>query len=213
MPADPTDLCTIADVKVAMEMSGSDTSLDPRLQAAVTAVSGELMRRLERELVPQSTGVVRTFPVSVDAAHAVVNLSPFDLRTITTVKLHPEAGAGAIILSSSEYAGQPTQRPDGTYTRLQIADTSFFSSSFSLLFGYAQVEVTGDWGVWAVNTIPQWVKDEVALAVRARIRQSAASDVYSQNTDGGQVMTAPPPVYGLPRATLEAFAHMQRWMP
>jgi hypothetical protein len=207
--SDTRDLCTRADVKQAFETTGSSSARDARIDAAITAVSVHIMSKLERELTPKTDNAARTFAVPLDAPHAIVNLVPFDLRNADQVRLHPEGSA--VILAATEFALQPTHKPDGSFVMMQIADTATLQSAFALQFRYAQVEITGDWGIWDTAQVPPHVREAAAQTVRSWLRQGTGlAALADRGVDAPGVQTEPPQTFAIPPGAWSALSYLKR---
>lgn len=205
--AGTSDLCSREDVKQGWEATGNTNKRDPQIDATITAVSAHVMRRLERELVPKSTGAVRTFRLDSYG----LDLVPFDLRSASLVRLHPESGSPVTLTSGSDYALEPVQKPLGTYTKLHVAGLIPLVSTFATRFGYAQIEVTGDWGVWDLPTVPMDIRNAVAQTVRAWMSQPVSQMGLAQRPSAdGSVIVEPPTVWGIPDGPWSVLKHLKR---
>jgi hypothetical protein len=208
--SDTHDLCTLADVKQAFETGGTSTARDPRISAAITAASMHIMAKLERELAPRSTGQVRVFRLPLDADRPIANLAPFDLRQATLLRLHPEDTSPITVLAS-QYALQPPHKPEGSYGRVQLADTATLQSTFSLQFGYAQLEITGDWGIWDTAQVPAHVREATAQTVRSWLRQGTSNSALAGLSGAAEgVQTEPPQTFGIPPGAWSAISYLKR---
>jgi hypothetical protein len=92
-PGDTHDLCTIDDVKQAMEPASTTNKRDPLIQDYITSASLLIMERLERELTPRSTAT-RIFDVREDDRSnrdgtLLVDLAPYDLRSAPRSRCTP----------------------------------------------------------------------------------------------------------------------------
>jgi hypothetical protein len=125
--------------------------------------------RYQRYFAPRSA-ITNTFPV--DSAY--VDFAPYDLRTPTTVTLHPE-GTGVVLTINVGYQLLPIGQTEvlGTYTGLQLSVLQNTYSMNSVRFGYEQISILGDWGPAAVTpdvrraavmTVCSWLDSRFASA-------------------------------------------------
>jgi hypothetical protein len=192
-----------------MEPALATNARDARIQDLITAASVRIMRRLERELAPKANAV-RRFPVSLsetdrDGRH-VVDLAPFDLRSATTITLHPE-DASPDVLTASEYALEPVGAPQGSYLRVRLSNTLSLTSEFATRFGYAQIEINGTWGIWDTAEVAPEVREACILTVRSWLRQNPAAYVFRDNEEPTGLTPNLPVTWEIP------FAAMQQLLP
>jgi hypothetical protein len=206
---DTRDLCTVAQVKSAMEPALTTSARDARIQDLITAASVRIMRRLERELTPKANAI-RRFPISLSEVDAegchVVDLAPFDLRSAATVTLHPE-DASPDVLTASEYALEPVGAPQGSYLRIRLANTISLASEFATRFGYAQLEINGAWGIWDTADVAPEVREACILTVRSWLRQNPAAYAFRDNEEPTTLQPVLPVTWEIP------FAAMQNLLP
>lgn len=158
------DLCTTADVKTASELSSSAS--DSLIAVLVTAASNAIQNRFGREFVDAGNppGPTRRFEVT----SYLVDLAPFELRSASVVKLHPELGAGAVTLTADVgYTLLPVQKAlGGTFTALRIAGTQTLWSSYMQDFDRALLDITGTWGMSPdTANVPSDVRRATVLTV------------------------------------------------
>lgn len=219
MAANPIDLTTVAKVKAAQEGVVS-TARDSLIQDGITAASGAIILRTERELTPQATAT-RRFPVPLEgwggSEGVICDLAPYDLRTPNTVTLHPEASGSAIALTRDvDYTLEPVPAKHGGYYRLRLSRYLNLWSAFAFRFGHAQLDVTGDWGLYVGGdtnpTVPGPLERATILAVRSWLRQNPGGYQTPQPAGaGGSVQPPTPQTFALPLDTLNLIAPWQRW--
>ncbi len=134
-------LCTRAQVKAFGNISGigSDDLIDARIPVALQ----RLNLSTGREFMPRSTET-RTF----DVYDACVYLHGCDLRTATTVILHPESVTEARTLVAGTDYILDVDRLTGTAGMIRLSDRLCLVSNRYVNFGHAQLSVAGEWGVW-----------------------------------------------------------------
>jgi hypothetical protein len=208
-----SDLCTVADVKQAMEPTLTTSARDGQIQTAITAASAEIPGWCEREFMPQSSGLTRTVPIGLAAGEhsgTIVDLTPYDLRAATALVLHPESGA-PVTLTSSDYVLEPLGKPRGSYDQVRLSNYLYIQSDFSLRFGYAQLDVTGNWGIFDTASVSEDLRNACITTVRSWLRQNPAGYAF-----GGDVATEPgvqpdlPQTFSLPGGVLREISSWQR---
>lgn len=187
-----SDLCTLADVRLQMELDGVATELDPLITALIPIASQRIMDEVKRELAPVTSTATHTFR----ARGRFVDFAPYDLRSATSVVLDP-SGGNKTLTTNVDYLLQPAGADKwGVYTDLKISDYIDIETA-KLRFGIVHVQVAGAWGFPAV---PEIAKQAAITAVRAWIRRDSARGAY---TDPEMNATAPDPgaYYALPPAS------------
>ena len=168
-------LCELADLRVALELEHGE---DRRLSFAselIGPASAKIMSFCQREFAPLTSAEARTFVVR----GAMVDLAPYDLRTATTVKLHPE-DAGVVTLTANEdYWLGPVPSVDSTSQWLRLWPGRSLNSTLYQRMGVAQLEITGDWGF---ATVPDLVTRACAITVASWMDKAVSE--YGQFIDG-----------------------------
>jgi hypothetical protein len=217
MAADPRDLCTIDDVKAASEPPITNNSRDTIIQTLITSASIVLQsQHLERELTPQSTAArgarVRTQERQVDGT-LVVDLAPWDLRSVAAggLVLHPEDAAPIALTANSDYVLEPFGAPQGSYQRIRLSRYLVVISNFEVRFGYAQLQINGNWGLWNTATVDADVRDACVLTVRSWLRQNPGAYMADLNAAlDKNVQPNIPSTWFVPRAALSRLKRWQR---
>lgn len=180
----PGQLCSVGDVRLQGETPSTTTTPDDLVQTFITAASSVIPNRYQREFAPVGTAA-RMFRVD----GSLVDLAPFDLRSATTVTLHPEQASPSVIAASG-YALLPLNGSlGGTYLYLRLGASVGLPSSFADEFGFAQLEVVGTWGMAAV---PADVSRAAALTVSSWLDRAIA-EYGIQGLDDGQSLRPDPP--------------------
>lgn len=166
----PPDLCTVADVKQAMETSSG--AADPLIQMMISAASVMIPNKYQRDFAPRTaqTYTFKVFGFSVD-------LSPHDLRSATTVTLDPNGTP--VVLAATQYRLAPSGAESnlGTFTNVQLSRVQNLYSTGVTYFGYSELGILGNWGPTA---IPADVTRACALTVASWLSartQSQTSDL------------------------------------
>ena len=164
-----TSLVTLAQVRAHLQKEATDTTADALLTELVTRASAACERWTSRTLASLGASAsIKRFPV----AGAYVDLAPFDLRTATSVTLHPESTAPVVLVADDDYALDPVGATSlGTYTGLRLAVDQTLSSDYSARFGYCLVDVNATWGP---TSVPDDVQHACLLTVAAWYRRRIA---------------------------------------
>lgn len=167
-----TNLTTRAAVKTFLETT--DTDRDSAIDAAISQASSAISRYCAREFTP-ITSTTRT--VTVDPTRTrgplgayLVDLAPYELRTISAAYLHYGTPA-QVTLAASDYLLQPQATQTGTYTEMLIRIAADVKSGERFgNFGTAELSITGTWGMDAVPndvsyacvlTVASWLRRDV----------------------------------------------------
>lgn len=194
------DLCTLADVRLAMETKSTDTELDNLITALIPQATRAIIDVCQRELAPASTTTRR-----IDVSSYHVDLCPYDLRAATTVTLDPDANA-TVLVAHVDYELLPIGGDkDGMFTRIRLSKFLSLWTEKMFAFGHADLAITGDWGYL---TPPQPVKDACVVAVRSWLRRDLAT--YAQ-IDAAGAQPQPTGTYSLPKAALSKIAPYMRY--
>lgn len=213
------DWITLAEYKAQAELTSSAS--DTVIQALISAASRALNNRAKRELTPQSTAT-RTLPVDVDLfpnaisgsdlfpfarGSALVPLAPYDLRAAATVRLHPEEAALTETLTADvDYAlfPLPGHPVSGTFTGIRLPRTkASLMSTYAYRFGFAKIEIAGDWGAWATAGVPEDAKRACVATVGSWLDR-AVKEYAADLGDGNPRLIRPDPYAGwaVPRSAL-----------
>ncbi len=164
-------LCTRAQVKDAIGIPG--TADDARIDALISEATRTIMRRYGREFVPWTTAT-RTFVVQ----KRLVDLAPHDLRSAASVVLSPGTPDAQTLVANTDYALLPIGGAEGTNTFLQLRLAAGFTVRSESLsrFGFAQLQVTGNWGVWAdATTVAEDIRRAAIETVLSWLDRPSAS--------------------------------------
>lgn len=147
------DLTTTAKVKTHLQIDSSDTDADALLGELVTAASDAVMRYAQREFVTTTSGsTARVFRYD---GRGFLNLAPYDLRSVSSVKLDTlGVSPSTTTLDADDYRLMPLHSPDGVYSHLQIRGFEVSEQSSSAKWSqWRDVEVTSStWGFASVPT-------------------------------------------------------------
>lgn len=203
---DAGGLCTLAQVKARLNKTTSD--YDDRIDALIAALLPTVNARYGREFMPGAT-TKRTFPVT----SRFVSLGASDLRTVTTVKLHPETTSPTTLAENTDYALMPVGADPltGTYGAIRLAGTLSVSSDFLTAFGVAQLEIDGAWGCWTtVTDVPEDINTAAIECVLAWINKPVAQIGVLGSGEPRQVEPAVPSTWDIPSSAHRKFQAYNR---
>jgi hypothetical protein len=178
-------LCTLAQVKARIGFENSQ--YDDRIVGLIGALTPVVNARYGREFMGQTTAT-RTFPVR----HHSVDLGKCDLRTASAIVLHPEATVPVALTANVDYVLDPVGGDEltGTYGAVRIANTISLQSVLATKFGLAQMEVTGEWGIWATTAdVPADINQAAVECILSLIDRPSAN--ISGMSSGAMRETAP----------------------
>ena len=190
------DLCSLSDVRAALEIPGSDTSRDPLISTLITAASDAIMEEVEREFAPVTASATRRFKIDSFS----MSLAPYDLRTVSSFILHPEASSPVTLNATTDYQLQPVTTKTGTYTAVQFSHylAALPSSTTSFGFGYALCDISGAWGF---ASVPTDVNRATVVTVAAWMRRDVSALIAASEIDiGGGIAPAFPSTMEIPNA-------------
>lgn len=208
-PAD-SNLCTLADVRLELEHRGAYTGQDSKITELIPPASKQIMREYEQEFAPATAATTRrrrVLPGRKIRGAVAVDLAPYNLRAVDAVTLHPEA-AVPDVLAATEYKLMPVEKHDGVYRYLLLdARLSYLSDTLET-FGFALLDVEGDWGF---ASIPTEVRRACALTVAAWVQRTTAVGAGSVDDDEPrQILPDRPTNFSIPPAARRMLATWRR---
>ena len=179
------NLTTLASVRRHMQITdGADTDLDAQIDALIPAASDAIMDYAQREFKTDTNGsTARKFRYD---GNGVLDLAPWDLRTLSSVKIDTDIGSGTT-LTSSEYRLQPVGAVHGVYHSIHLPGFAVPNTAGSSP-GYREVQVTGTWGF---VTIPEKVRMAANITIAFWLRSTAQHMGSFMAEDGGDTLRAP----------------------
>ena len=203
------DLCTLQDVRQAMEAADITRFRDELIRELIPTASRMVMDECEREFAPATAAATRRFrvdPSSWITGGYYVPLTPYDLRTVSSVTLHPDE-VSPTTLAATDYVLNPQNGAgEGTYWTLLLRGSIPLSSGSVTDFGFAYLDIAGAWGC---ATVPGKAKEATVRTVRAWLRREAPAfiaDVEEPRTFAGLV----PGMFGLPPDARRLLASLKR---
>jgi hypothetical protein len=186
-------LCSVDDVKNYLELTTTDS--DDLILQSIVAASSILPERYQREFIGPSGGT-RTF----SARGFLVDLAPYDLRTVTSVTIHPEETAQALTVDS-DFLLRPQGgfRLGGTYWHIRLSNRVNLSSTVYREFGEARLQVIGDWGCFSTGAVDASVK-RAAVFTAAAWTDRAVADYGLAGEEPRELRPDRFATYGIPAA-------------
>lgn len=192
------NLCTLADVRQFLQKDASETNQDAVITSLLPRATRAIQSYTERQFLPEYA-VARTF--EVQPREMLVNLAPYELRTITSVVLLPDT-----TLDSTAWRGWPTAGRDGTFLLLRLYLTATTVVAGQPYPFADQVTITGNWGMAAV---PEDVKQCAIVTVATWMRQYVEAGGAQVFTGRDDIADADRPEF-LPAPVRGALNHYRR---
>lgn len=191
------DLCTLSDVRAAMETATADTGLDTLISSWITTASDLIRDETQRELAPATSSATRDFLVT----GSYVSLAPYDLRTVTTMTMDP-SGTAQVLVADTDYQLSPIGADKwAVYTGVRLASSAVATPNG---FGTVKLRIAGAWGF---ASVPSTAKDACVMTVRSWLRRSYP-DGYAIQDDARPVQT-PLSGFALPFAAKSMLAPLR----
>ena len=207
MPAAAWDLCTLANVREAPELPASDTTRDNLIQSLISDLSRAIMREYDREFAPATASATRRF--QVPAGSLYLDLAPYDLRTVSSLTINPEASPGSVLTATTDYQLMPVTSPQGPYQGIRFSNrlTSLHVSQTAQDYGYTLVDIAGAWGFSAV---PDDVKRACVIAVQSGLRRDLTELAIAGIDEPQSISPEGPATHAIPAASRRLLAPYRR---
>lgn len=170
-----TDLCTLAHVRERRQTATADVGQDTLVGRVIAGVSAAIAREYKREFTP-TTAAARMFELRAGATR--VTLSPYEIRTVTLVRVNPDQATPAD-LAAADYRLSPRPAEDGTYHVLEMRASALPTDDTG--FDNLLVQVTGDWGMAA---IPDDVREAAIISTVHNMRTSVGQYSIADGAGG-----------------------------
>lgn len=199
-------------MRAALEIPAADTSRDSLISTLITAASDAIMNDTEREFAPVTASATRRFRIDSFS----MSLAPYDLRSVSSLILHPEAASPVTLNATTDYQLQPVTTATGTYTTVQFSHylAALPSSTTAFGFGYALCDISGAWGF---ATVPTDVKRACVVTVASWMRKDVSALIAASELDiGGGIAPAFPSTMEIPNAAkrlLRPFYRLSLFVP
>lgn len=168
-----TNLCTLSDVREYLQKPAADTSQDDVLEELIARASYLINQWTRRMFTPKTTAATKSF----EANGVFVNLTPYDVRTVTAVTIDVGAGAVAVAEGFTGYRLGPVSQPNGVYNYLRLASNETSDGMPAI------VTVTGDWGF---PSVPADVRHACVVTVGLWARREVQAFSSTFNLDEGR---------------------------
>jgi len=207
MPAAASDLCTLANVRETLELPASDTTRDNLIQSLISDLSQAIMREYDREFAPVTAAATRRF--QVPAGSLYLDLNPYDLRTVSSLTINPEASGGTALTTTTDYQLMPVNSPQGPYQAVRFSArlTSIHTSQTAQDYGYTLVDIAGAWGFAAV---PEDVKRACVIAVQSALRRDLTELAIAGIEEPQMIAPEGPATHSIPGASRRLLAPYRR---
>ncbi len=162
-------LCTVAQVKAHAKIMTADS--DALIALLIPRALRRFNLRAGREFIRLAAPATRAFEVT---SHNV-SLGTWDLRTATTVTLHPESQSEAQVLTPGTHYELALDEDTATAGMLRLARGLHLWSAHAASFGHAGLSIVGEWGIWAdVDAVPADVNAAAVTMVRSGLEKVLA---------------------------------------
>lgn len=202
------DLTTRQAVQTFLE--STDSSRNDAIDAAIINASAAITRYCAREFVPtaSATRLIAVSPTETRGPLGAyrVDLTPYDLRTVTTAHLHYGTPA-QVALTTSDYLLRPENGTGATYTEVLIRKSANVQSGDRIAdFGTAELRIAGAWGF---ASIPSDVSYACILTVATWLRRDVPA--LEAGLDDPRMMLPDQPMgRRIPGAALALLNHYRR---
>ena len=207
MAAAAVDLCTLANVREALELPASDTTRDALIQTLITGMSQAINREYDREFTPVTATATRRFKISTGSL--ILDLTPYDLRTVTSLKLNPDIAGGTTLTASTDFQLSPVVTSQGPYQGVRFSNrvSSLHSSQTAMDFGYTLCDIAGAWGFAAV---PDDVARAAVIAVQSALRRDLTELAIAGIEEPQSMSPEGPATHAIPGASRRLLAPFRR---
>jgi hypothetical protein len=184
------ELTDVDGVRQSMQKSLRDKLQDEDLEVLILQASEAIARATNREFGP-TNGATRSFEYT--PTDDVLDLAPYEIRTLTKAQLDPEVESG-VELTSRQYRLRPYPARDGTFFGLRLYELPSPKPTLSTVNGAGstfpfftrRIDITGDWGMTSVpEDVRHWANVTVEAWAQLR-REGPAPDAF-----GGEYGSTP----------------------
>jgi hypothetical protein len=191
------NLCTLTDVRAAMELEATETSKDALISDLIVEASALITAEAGREFADSGIGSTRRFELR---GH-VLRLAPFDLQAGPPISISLDGGDALTV--DADYYLEPLPSPWGIVERIRFTGGAgpAYAFSFSQPIG-PNVPAMSSWdgrrivtitGTWGFPVVPPIVRRAAVVQVKAWM----AKPVASMNLpDYGEARSMQPPAIG-----------------
>ena len=190
-------LTTLEEAKEQLEID--TVQRENVLRMLIPAASAALARRCQRELAPKVAAASRR----VRVRSRVFSLAPWDLRALTALELDPDGAADT--LAAGDYQLARAHPLTGTVQVVKLArSVSLEAYTAFQEFGEVDAELTGSWGCWDTQDVPDDVRRACVMTVGSWLDRAVAEygTGIAEETDAGLV-PARARTWGIPRTAYD----------
>lgn len=144
-----SNLCTLADVRTALELATGETGRDATITANLPAVDKAIAQYCNREFInssPGGDGNPRKFHYFGGKR---LTLSPYDAQSVSAVVMDTDTTSPITLTIVTDYYLEPLPASDGVFTHIYF--TSLEPADLGGIDTRREVSVTG---VWGFPTVP-----------------------------------------------------------
>ncbi len=201
------DLTTVSAVRETLELPAGDTSRDALIETLISDMSRAIIREVDREFAPATANATRRFRLGANSV--MLDLSPYDLRSATSVTLNPESANSTVLTATTDYQLVPLQPRDGTYLGIQFAynQTNLHTSDTARDFGFTLVDVAGSWGF---SSVPHDIARACIIAVTASLRRDLTEFAIAGIDEPQAIAPEGPATHAVPAASRRLIAPYRR---
>jgi hypothetical protein len=148
------ELTDIASVRQFMQKAVADKLQDADLEALIRQASAAVQRHCNRQFVREDHATHSFEFLPVGGGWELVDLKPYEFRTIKAVKLDPDLTPTT--LTAAQYRPGPYPPIDGTFFLLRLAELpdppalAGLQSAATLPYQTRRIDVEADWGLLEV---------------------------------------------------------------
>jgi len=201
------NLCTLIDVRQALELPTADVTRDALILSLINDFSRAISREYDREFAPATAAATRRFQIPAGAL--LLDLAPYDLRTVSSLKLNPDINGGSTLTASTDFQLTPINNAQGTYLGVRFSNrvSSLHSSQTAMDFGYTLCDIAGAWGFPAV---PEDVKRACVIAVQSALRRDLTELAIAGIEEPQAISPEGPATHAIPGASRRLLAPYRR---
>jgi len=200
-------LCTLEQVKDYPNIDITDD--DERIANLIMAATRTICKKYNREFVPFDSDT-RTFSMN----RRVLDLSPYDLRSVTSIVIHPETSSPTTLTVTDDYILLPVGgEPDtGVFKKIQLSPNVDLTSDFGGDYGFIQIQINGAWGIWATESaIPDDVRWACIQTVLSWLDRQSADIAAVVNVDAREVLPSLGGSWSIPNASHQILQRYERF--
>lgn len=198
-PVETVALCTVDDIRMAMQLPDSATTLDDNIGMYIELASARIQDEYGH-FQPYETGVTKRFRVRPRGVIPRARFFPHFCTSITGVTLSPEDQDWVLNATTPDWIGEPYETLNGAYTSIRLSPFYPYVSKTQIRFLDVLVDVTGNWGF---QNVPAAVKWATIVTVRSWLRRDLSSYANQGGYGVSDLQPIPEGTYSIPYAAHE----------